>query len=323
MNLNALDLNLIRVFDALLKERNVTRAGRRIGLSQPAVSSALGRLRSALNDPLFLRNGGNMEPTAKAIEVGTYVQSAMTSLEQGLSPRLPFDPATIKRKFNLLGADFFSVLFMPALSARIASKAPGIKLGFLDNARSDVAQLQQNGLVDLAFEEHAYASEGLSHEALFRSVFVVALRKTHPVLDGRSLAWGDTLPADIFAALDLAVYSQDAGESGCVLDVLGRARQRPRIALALPHFHAVAIAASAGDLASIIPCQLAEAMAERLDLIVFRPPFDLGIQQLGMYWHPRLDKQAEHVWLRKQISELIKEMAFDRSFDRYRDQTKC
>lgn len=318
MNLNALDLNLIRVLDALLKERNVTRAGQAIGLSQPAVSSALGRLRAVLDDPLFLRHGGQMEPTAKALEVGAYVQSAMATLEQGLGSRLPFDPAAMNRKFRLLGADFFSVLFMPAFAARLAELAPGIELGFLDNARGDALQLLQNGFADLTFEEEAYAPAGFSSQHLFRSVFVIALRRGHPALEGTSLEAGEMLPREIFDTLSFAVYSQDGGASGCVLDGLGGYAQGLHVALALPHFHAVAIAATVGDLAAIIPCQLAEAVAERLGLISFRPPVDLGTQRLGIYWHPRHDAQAEHMWLRSQIRQLSEQLAFDASCLRYR-----
>ena len=318
MNLNALDLNLIRVFDALLKERNVTRAGQRIGLSQPAVSSALGRLRAVLDDPLFLRHGGQMEPTAKALEIGTHVQSAIATLEQGLGSRLPFDPSAMNRKFRMLGADFFSVLFMPAFSARLAKLAPGVELGFLDNARGDALQLLQSGFADLTFEEQGYAPVGFSSQLLFHSVFAVALRKGHPALDGVSLTPGDMIPRAIFDALNFAVYSQDGGESGCVLDRADARGQDLRISLTLPHFHAVAIAAHTGDVAALIPCQFAEAVAQRLGLIVFRLPVDLGIQKIGMHWHPRLDTQAEHAWLRAQIADLIGEMGLDASCEPYR-----
>lgn len=318
MNFNALDLNLIRVFDALLKERSVTLAGQRIGLSQPAVSSALARLRTLLDDPLFLRNGRQMQPTAKAIQVGTYVQSAMATLEQGLISRLPFEPSAMSRKFRMLGADFFSVLFMPSLSARLAKMSPGVELGFLDNARGDTLELLQSGFADLAFEEETYAPTGLSGQPLFRSVFVIALRKGHPALEGASLSSGDTLPHEMFDALSFAIYSQDGGESGCVLDGMGMRGQDLRVSLTLPHFHAVAIAAHTGDVAALIPCQFAEAVAARLDLVVLRPPIDLGIQKIGMYWHPRLDSHPEHIWLRTQIAEAIAVLGFDLSFDRYR-----
>lgn len=318
MNFNALDLNLIRVFDALLRERSVTAAGQRIGLSQPAVSSALARLRALLDDPLFLRHGRQMQPTAKALQIGSYVQSAMVTLEQGLAPRLPFDPNAMSRRFRLLGADFFSVLFMPSLSAWLARMTPGVELGFLDNARGDTLQLLQSGFADLAFEEEAYAPSDLSGQPLFRSVFVVALRKGHPKLEGASLSTGDILSRDMFDALSFAVYSQDGGESGCVLDGAGARGQDLRVSLTLPHFHAVAVAAHAGDVAALIPCQFAEAVAARLDLLVLRPPVDLGVQKIGMYWHPRLDSHPEHVWLRTQIAEVIAELGFDRTFDRYR-----
>lgn len=318
MNFNALDLNLIRVFDALLRERNVTRAGQRIGLSQPAVSSALARLRVLLDDPLFLRHGRQMQPTARAIQLGVYVQSAITTLEEGLRPQLPFDPSAIERKFCLLGADFFSVLLMPALSAHIARPAPGIKLAFLDNARDDVAQLLQSGFADIAFEEHAYAPDGFVASPLFSSVFVVALRQDHPILAQTSLQWGDRLPKALFEKLHYAVYSQDGGASGCVLDGLGETTHSQRVALMLPHFYAVAAAASTSELAAIIPCQFADSMAEKLGLVAFRSPIDLGVQKLGMYWHPRLDKRPEHIWLRTKIAEAVVELGFDPSCERYR-----
>ena len=319
MNFNALDLNLMRVFDALLKERGVTAAGQRIGLSQPAVSSALARLRTLLDDPLFLRHGRQMQPTAKALQIGTYVQSAMATLEQGLIPRLPFEPSAMNRRFRMLGADFFSVLFMPSLSARLARITPGVELGFLDNARGDTLELLQSGFADLAFEEETYAPSDLSSQPLFRSVFVIAMRKGHPALERTSLSPGDTLPRDVFDALSFSVYSQDGGESGCVLDGMGRRGQNLRVSLTLPHFHAVAIAAHTGDIAALIPCQFAEAVAARLDLIVLKPPIDLGVQEIGMHWHPRLDSHPEHIWLRSQIAEVIAELKFDQSCDRYRD----
>src|SRR5690606_30500471 len=119
-------------------------------------------------------------------------------------------------------------------------------------------------------------------------------------------------------ALSFAVYSQDGGESGCVLDGMGTRGQDLRVSLTLPHFHAVAIAAHTGDVAALIPCQFAEAVTAALDHVDIRPPIDLGIQKIGMHWHPRLDSHPEHAWLRTQIAEVIAELEFDASCDRYR-----
>ena len=149
-NLNSLDLNLIRVFDALLRERSATRAGERIGLSQPAVSAALNRLRHAFNDQLFVRNGNEMVPTPRAESLAEPVRSALATLERAFEPKGPFDPAQLERTFTLLGADFFSMLFMPQLSAKLAALAPKVKLRLLDSARGDVAKLLQDDAIDVA-----------------------------------------------------------------------------------------------------------------------------------------------------------------------------
>ncbi|WP_234818581.1 LysR family transcriptional regulator [Sinorhizobium fredii] len=152
MNLNAFDLNLLRVFDALIRERSVTRAGDQIGLSQPAVSSALRRLRALLDDQLFIRRGNDMIPTPRALELGSPVRDALGKIELALHKRRHFDPATIQRRFTLLGSDIFSVMAMSALSRCCAEEAPGISLHLVDNALGNAERLLQEDAVDIALE---------------------------------------------------------------------------------------------------------------------------------------------------------------------------
>jgi DNA-binding transcriptional LysR family regulator len=126
MNFAAFDLNLLRVFDALLQERSATRAGERVGLSQPAVSAALSRLRHALGDELFVRQGNEMVPTPRALALAEPLHDALARLEQMLTASPQFDPCAAMRDFRLLGADFFAMLLMPRLSQQVAAAAPGI-----------------------------------------------------------------------------------------------------------------------------------------------------------------------------------------------------
>ncbi|WP_246682196.1 LysR family transcriptional regulator [Mesorhizobium sp. B3-2-1] len=165
MNLNALDLNLVRVLDALLRERSVTRAGEQIGLSQPAVSAALNRLRHVLNDQLFVRHGNDIVPTPRAESLAEPVRAALREIERVFQTGKDFDPAGLERTFTFMGADFFSMLLMPPLAARIAAVAPGVSFRFLDSARGDVSRLLQDDEIDAALERPRSGGETTSQGA--------------------------------------------------------------------------------------------------------------------------------------------------------------
>ncbi|MEI9418415.1 LysR family transcriptional regulator [Mesorhizobium sp. Cs1321R2N1] len=173
MNLNALDLNLVRVLDALLRERSVTRAGEQIGLSQPAVSAALNRLRHVLNDQLFVRRGNDMVPTPRAESLTEPVRAALREIERVFQTGKDFDPAGLERTFTFMGADFFSMLLMPPLAARIAAIAPGVSFRFLDSARGDVSRLLQDDEIDAALERPLEVPDWVSSTPLFHSPFAI------------------------------------------------------------------------------------------------------------------------------------------------------
>lgn len=318
MSLKNLDLNLIRVFDALLKERSVTRAGDRIGLSQPAVSSALNRLRHLLNDQLFVRNGNEMTPTPRAEDLAEPVRVALSTLEAAFASQTVFDPATLDRSFTLMGADFFSMLLMPALSASVAPLSPGTRLRLVDSGFGEIPKMLQTGMVDIALEcEPKGMPDWVSAQHLFRSCFVVVARRQNRTLAGLGLASGDTLPCDMLPRLSYAIRSIDGSVNeyeGKALRELGLA---DRVALALPHFQAVAMAVAGSDHIAIIPCQFAEAIAESLGLAIYRSPLDIPVSGLKMLWHTRYDGDREHLWLRDRIVEAIDKLGFDASVDRF------
>jgi DNA-binding transcriptional LysR family regulator len=141
VNLAAFDLNLLRVFDAMMLELSTVRAGERVGLSQPAVSSALGRLRSVLGDELFVRDGNRMMPTPRALQLKEPVRQALVQIEEALAVNAAFDPQTSTRSFMLIGSDYFSTLLMPKLAARVTPIAPSIVLQMMDYPSVDVFSL--------------------------------------------------------------------------------------------------------------------------------------------------------------------------------------
>jgi DNA-binding transcriptional LysR family regulator len=301
MNFAAFDLNLLRVFDALMRERSVTRAGALIGLSQPAVSNALNRLRHALNDELFVRRGNDMVPTPRAESLAERVRDALAQVEQALTGDVRFDPSRAARIFTLVGADFFATQMMPELAESIAAVAPGIALRLLDSATGEVERLLRENIIDAAMERPLEMPDWISRQPLFRSPFAVIAARAHPGLKKAKAKPGRELPLELFCALPHAIRSIDGSMAGLVDDALAKAGAARRVMLALPNFQGIARAVAQGRLIAAVPVQFATAVADDLDLAIYRPPVEVPVPEISLYWHRRHDQNPAHRWLREQI----------------------
>jgi len=305
MNFAAVDLNLLRVFDALMRDRSATRAGERVGLSQPAVSAALGRLRHLLGDELFVRQANEMVPTPRALALGDPLRDALSRIEQALSAGARFDPAEAVRDFTLLGADFFSMLMMPGLSETVARAAPGITLHLLDSARGDVDQLLIDDKIDMAMERPLELPDWISRRPLFRGPFVVIAAQGHPDLAAAGVKEGDPIPLDLYCALPHALRSIDGSTSGSLSDTLEAMGRRRRVVLTLPQFYGVGLAVSRGRLLAAVPVQFARAFAGELKLGLYLPPIPTPVPEVSLYWHRRHDHDPAHRWLRDRVAEAL------------------
>lgn len=306
MNFAAVDLNLLRVFDALMRERSATRAGERVGLSQPAVSAALGRLRHLLGDELFVRQANEMVPTPRALALGEPVRDALSRIEQALSTGARFDPAAEVRGFVLLSSDFFSMLLMPGLSETVARLAPGITLHLLDSARGDVDQLLIDDKIDMAIERPLDVPDWVSRLPLFRGPFAVIAAKGHRELAAAGVEEGQPIPLDLFCALPHALRSIDGSTTGsAVSDALAAMGRRRRVVLTLPQFYGVGLAVSRGRLLAAVPVQFARAVAGELALGVYQPPIPIPVPEVSLYWHRRHDHDPAHRWLRDRVVEAL------------------
>jgi len=301
MNFSAFDLNLLRVFDALMVERGVTRAGSRIGLSQPAVSSALNRLRAILDDQLFVRSGTQMVPTPRAEDIAPAVAEALARVEAALFGDVRFDPATLERTFTLQGADFFSVLLMPALSRRLATAAPGVRLRMLDTARGDIERLLRDDVIDLSLEPSISMPEWVASDHALMSPFLVIAARGHPAL--ATVPPGDRFPLDLYCALPHAIRSVDGTMSGVIDEGLERIDRSRRVVLALPNFQGVATTVAEGELIAAIPEQFARAYADRLGLALYALPMPTAVPEIRMYWRRRNSGNPVHAWLRSMVRE--------------------
>jgi DNA-binding transcriptional LysR family regulator len=304
MNFAALDLNLLRVLDALMRERSVTRAGERIGLSQPAVSNALTRLRKILGDELFVRRGTDMLPTPRAEAIGPTLRTMLAQIEEVLSADAKFDPRVAERTFTLLGSDIVSTLVMPLLSERIAAAAPGVRLRLLDITASDMQQQLRDDVADLAFNLASATPEWMAHQAVYAIRYAIIASPDNAEIRAARIKPGKTLPLKLYCKLPHAVRSSTM--RAVIDDTLQKLGHSRRVVLALPHFHAVAAAVARGHVIAALPKVFAQALVKESRLVMFQPPIPIEGGELFMYWHKRHDQNPALRWMRQQVSEVWK-----------------
>ena len=308
MNFAALDLNLLRVFDAMMIELNTTRAGERVGLSQPAVSSAMGRLRHVTGDELFVRDGNRMVPTPQALAMYEPIRAALRQMEDALSTVAGFDPARSIQTFKISGSDYFSTLLMPRLAEAVTPEAPGVTLQMLDYPAGEVLDLLSDGIVDVAVDRSLETPDWICRKTLFQSYIVCVAAKNHPVLQEAGIRPGDRIPAETFCAVPQVMMSMDGSKVGTIDPVLRTHGLERRVVMTVPHFHAVALAAAAGGLLGNLPVHFARHAAQSLDIDLYLPPYDPPLLDVMLFWHRRLDRNAANAWLREHI---VRALSFD------------
>lgn len=310
MNLANFDLNLLRVLDALLREQSTVRAGKRVGLSQPAVSSALGRLRHLLNDPLFVREGQRIVPTAYAASLELPLRRILDDLESLLSGAEDFDPARVEQTFKLSGSDFFAEMLMPPLASVLSRVAPGVRVQLVDLVPdSYVESLEKNG-IDLAFlpDEGAFPAWSDSVSA-FCSPFVMIARKGHPALEHAGVKPGDIVPVDLFCDLGHVVFSPEGRLKAMGDAALARIGRERRVAMTMPVFGGICSAVSDSDFVALLPAQFARKMATRLGLAIYAPPMPIAPAAIHMVWHRRNTTHPAHRWLREMVLALLSRLS--------------
>ncbi len=305
MNFAALDLNLLRVFDAMMLELSTVRAGERVGLSQPAVSSALGRLRHVVGDELFVRDGNRMVPTPRALQLEEPVRAALQQMEEALAAAAGFDAATARQTFVLLGSDYFSTLLMPRLARQVAPEAPAVTLQMLDYPSAEVFRLLSEGGADAAVDREMDPPEWIQRKTLFNSYLLCVAAKDHPVLKRHRIKPSGRIPPEVFCEIPQVLLSMDGGKTGTIDDVLKGHGLTRTVAMTVPHFQAVALAAASSPLIGSLPIHFARHAATLLGLDLYLPPYDPPRVRVSLYWHKRLDQDSANIWLRAHIERAL------------------
>ncbi len=303
VNFATFDLNLLRVLDAVLHEGSVTRAGDRLGLSQPAVSSALSRLRHALDDALFVRQGNRLVPTDFAASIRHELRDELVRLERLLTPR-SFDPSTATGTFRISASDFFAELLMPPLGDILTREAPHIRAQLVDLVPDDhVASLERYD-ADLALIPDATFPDWIDREPLFRSPFVVIARAANPTI--RDVPDGAEFPIDRFCGLSHVLFSPEGKLAAMGDAAIARVGRRRHVAMTLPVFSGVCRVVGESDLIALVPLQLARKVAEQAGLKVMRPPFAIAPALIVAVWRRRSRSNPLCEWMRRKVFDLMK-----------------
>lgn len=300
MNISTLDLNLLRVFDAVLRRGSGSAAALELNLSQPAVSSALRRLRDALGDDLFVRTRRGMQPTAFARAIAEPVSSALRSVEVALLSGAAFDPARTRRRFRLLMTDAGEVVFLPQLIPLLRREAPSLDLEVAQLPIDRYLQALETDEVDLAIGNLRARSGSLVIRRLFAESYVALCRAHHPwVRRAPSLA--------TYLSAEHVVVAPPSSPSGAIEALAQREGWPRRIALSLPHFMVLASIIEATDLVATVPTRVAAALGRRHPVAAVRLPFESPRITISIGWHMRQQKDSGSKWLRDTIIRLMTE----------------
>lgn len=305
MNIANFDLNLLRVLDAMLRETSTVKAGRRIGLSQPAVSAALARLRHALGDELFVRRGNRLVATDYARSLAVPLRTILDELERLLSGPTPFDPSTSTATFKLSGSDFFAELLMPRLADIVSRRAPGMRVQLVDLVPDSYVGSLERYEVDMAIIPRADFPDWVDSRPAFWSTFSVVARKGHPVLRRAGVRMGDTMPLDLFCTIGHVLFSPEGRLKAMGDAALARIGRERRVVMSLPVFAGVYRAVAQSDLIALLPTRLAEHAARTTGIRIYRPPVTIAPALMTMVWHKRSSATPEHCWLRDLIAGIL------------------
>ncbi|MCB5944396.1 LysR family transcriptional regulator [Acidocella sp. KAb 2-4] len=295
MDLQDFDLNLLLVFDQMLKTRKVSRAAEALGVTQPAISRALKRLRALLGDELFHRTAHGMEPTAYAEHLAGPVSAALQTLQNALSQELPFDPRTSQRRFTIRMSDIGELTILPRLLRHLGQVAPGVALTIVRGSHDTLKTEMETGQVDLAIGLIEDLEAGFFRRRIFRQGYVCVFRPDHP-LAGRALTLED------FAAAEHVVVTA-AGTGHARIDELIEAQGIARkIKLRVPQYASLEPLLRASDLIATVPEALVQPGLYPLALGAARHPVALPILPIEMFWHARSHRDPANAWLRQTIA---------------------
>ena len=299
MHIKDIDLNLLRLFDAIYRTRNVSRAAELLDLTQPAASQALTRLRLLIKDPLFVRAGGGVQPTPKADRLADAVRNALGLLEEALNESALFHPLDSRKVFRIHMSDIGEGRFLPDLMVALRREAPGVRLETLPVPRSEIAQRLDSGHIDFAFGFLPTVKD-TQRVQLIDDRYVVLLRAGHPFAERRRS--GPALLKDLRQLEFVAVRTHSD-----TLRILEMLQLEDRLRLTTEHFMVLPAIVRATDLAVVMPRNIARTFAAEGGYTVIEPALPLRDFTVSLHWSRRFENDPGNQWLQSVIVRLFKE----------------
>ncbi len=302
MNLRNIDLNLLVLFEALVREQNITRAAQQVGLSQSAMSNALNRLRDVFQDSVLVRTGIRMVPTPKALALLPDIQEILTRVGLILESKNEFVPAESEKKYVILTTDYCEFVVLPKLVERIEKQAPNVTLEVKrmerDHRVSDIFDRLEKRDLDLVILSHTPDRLGINHCHLFSDMMVSMARKGHP------LAQREPSVADFLGAKHVGVKLMEDKSYTIENTVLSKKGQERDIAVSVPHYMVAPWLLINSDLIVTVPQRAAAVVTKILPLATFPCPVFKEEFDVNMMWHDRFNNDPSHCWLREQLIDL-------------------
>ena len=294
-DIRPLDLNLLTVLDALLDERSVTRAAARLGYTQPTISGMLARLRDLFGDPLFVRTQRGMLPTRRAEALAAPLKQLLADGRR-LVAREVFDPATARTTFRVSTNDYMQHALLVPFVKLLRGEARQVRLAIVPPVIEGLNDVLARGQVDLAVTIPEFAMPDLPSRLLYRERYVVAVRRKHP------LARRGAMSLDRFCAYDHVLVSPTGGSfEGPTDRALARLRRRRKVRYSVPSFLVIPEILETDDLVALVPARLVREKDKRL--VVLKPPIEIPGFDVIAVWHPRVDKDVAHQWLRRRLTD--------------------
>jgi len=303
MNLAKLDLNLLLVFHHLLILKRVSAVADLLSMSQPAVSSALGRLRASLDDELFIRTQGGMTPTPYAIQLAEPVAMALDVLQQALNVRGDFETSSSNRNLTIALTDVGEMYFLPVLVDALAKAAPAVTLQVVSVAQSTLKEDMSTGKIDLAMGLLPQLQAGFFQQSLFKQKYICLMRKKHPL----ALLPSMTASA-LFAAEHVRILATGTGH-GRVDVALDKQKYKRKVRLTVPHYVALGDVLQHSNLIAMVPERFAQRIVKPFDLVMRDLPVKVEDSAIHQCWHGRLHRDPGHQWLRQLMRTLFGDLA--------------
>ena len=307
MQIQSLDVRLLTVFASIRRHKSLTLAAQELGLSQPALSQSLAKLRKYFNDPLFVRTPRGMEATPRALELADAVDVVLATVKTRFERSAPFDPLTSKRVFSFYTTDLGAVSLLPALIKRLKKRAPGVRLRTVQLSAHDLSEGLESGDVDLAIGVFPDFGGGIYQQRLYRDAHVCLMRAGHPLaLRGRLTR------AAYLAAQHVMVSTAGTGHGhGRVEKQLQDVIPAANIVVRVPSFLAAPFLIRDNDLLLTLPRRTGGVLARDLGLKSVKLPLELSALDIHQYWHERFHHDPVHRWFRGVVAELFMKSAAD------------